>query len=81
MSKISRNYLQPDEFGPVYQQVGKFLQCKRAGRTMGRYLLECDVLRRKAEARAVIGSAFLYGLVSILRMHIAALSGPVFRGL
>ena len=38
------------------------------------YLLEFDVLRRKAEARMITGRAFLDGSVSILRMQIAALS-------
>ena len=69
-----RNYSQPDPLGPVRQTVTKFLQYVRAGRTLGRYHLEFDVLRRKTEARVVTGGAFLDGFVSILRLQNAALT-------
>ena len=41
---------------------------------MERYLIEFDVLRRKAEAGVVMGGPFSEACVSILRMQNAALS-------
>ena len=68
----SAQLLSTERAGPVYQQVAKSLQRKRADQTIGRYQLEFDILRRKAEARVVMGGAFLDGSESILRMQNAA---------
>ena len=45
-----RNYSQPGTLGHVCRQVAKFSQYTRTGHTMGRYLLEYDILRREADA-------------------------------
>ena len=42
---------------------------------MGRYLLEFDFLRRKAEARAMAGGAFPDAVAPVSRMQNAALPG------
>ena len=58
----------------AYQRITEFSQYKRADQTAGRYLLEFGALRRKAEARVIIGAACSEASVAILRMHNAALS-------
>ena len=63
--ETSRNFPRPVRNFPGYE---------RADQTTGRCILECDVFRRKAEARAVIGGAFPDGSASVLRMQNAALS-------
>ena len=54
---VLREYLQHDKSGHIYQQATQFLQKERTDRTMVRYLLELDVPRRRAEARALMGTA------------------------
>ena len=70
----SRNYCHLNSLGHVYQQVARCLQYKCADHPMDRRLLEFDVLRRNAAARAIMGGAFPDGLVSILCMQNAAAS-------
>ena len=72
--KVPRNYFQPDALDDVYRQVAKLSQNARADRTTERYPSEFDVLRRKAEARLVMGRAFPDAFASNLRMESAALS-------
>ena len=72
--KTSREYIQPDASGHVYQQMAELLQYKRADQAIGRYLLESDVFRREAEARVVMGGAFPDTFVSSLSMQNAAFS-------
>ena len=47
----------------------KFRQDKRANQTMASYLLDCSLLRRKAEARASMGGAFPDGIAKISSMQ------------
>ena len=54
---ISREYFAPDASDHVYRQVVKFAQYKHADQTLGRYLPEFGILRRKAEARVEMGNA------------------------
>ena len=60
-----RNYVQPDSPDHFYQQVTKFPLCVRTHQTTERYLLEIDVLRRRAEARVVTGGVLPDGFDSI----------------
>ena len=71
---ILRNYIQPDALDHMYQEETEFSPKKRADQTMERYLPEFDGLRRKEEARVIMGGAFPDASVSILRMQNAALS-------
>ena len=48
---VLRDYFQPDALDHVFRQVTIFLQYKRTGEAMGRFLLEFDPLRRAAGAR------------------------------
>ena len=63
--ETSRNFPRPVRNFPGYE---------RADQTTGRCILECDVFRRKAEARAVIGGAFPDGSASVSRLQNRALS-------
>ena len=59
---------------PNQMRWAKLSQYKRTRQTMGRYPLEFDVLRRKAEARVGVGGAPPDRFASILRMQNAGLS-------
>ena len=71
---VATEYLQPDSSDHMNQQVTKFLQYARTDHTMARYLLEFGKLRRKAEARVMVRSAFPDRFASILCVQNAALS-------
>ena len=64
----------PDAMGHVYQQEAPFLQNESTDQTMERLLLEVDILRRKANAGALMGGASPDGFAAILRIQNAALS-------
>ena len=71
--EVLRSYVQPGALGRIYRQAAKFLRRKSADRTIGRYLLIFDVLRGKAEARAIEGVALPGAFESVSRMQDAAL--------
>ena len=48
---ILKDYIAPDAADSVDQEVARFLQSKRPGRTMDVHLAEFDLLRRKAESK------------------------------
>ena len=54
--------------------MAKVIQYTRPDQTLGRYLLEVDILQLKAGARVRMGNAFPAGSVSILYMQNASLS-------
>ena len=72
--KVLRSYLQPDALGRMRQRATKSSQNKRADQPTERYLLEYDVLRRKAEARAIAGRESPDACASALFSRNAALS-------
>ena len=51
MMQLLRDYFAPEDLGSVYKEAVRFLQFKRATRTMDEYLSKFDLLRRKAESR------------------------------
>ena len=69
--KVLRNYLKPGA-DRIYQQETKFPRNTRDDQTTGRYVLEFDVLRRKTEARALMGTAAAATSVPVLRTQNAA---------
>ena len=71
---ILRERFAPDAIDSVFQDVAKFMYFNRMDQKMGTYLLEFDMLRRKAEARMLIGSGFPDECVSALRTQNASLS-------
>ena len=72
--RILRKYFQLDSLDHINRQVAKFSRYERTDQTTERYLLELEVLRRRAEARDAIGGPFPDAYVPILRMQNAALS-------
>ena len=69
--KVLRNYLKPGT-DRIYQQETKFPRNKSDDQTTGRCILEFDVLRRKTEARALMGTAAPATFVRVLRTQHAA---------
>ena len=55
---IPREFLATEAADPAYLEVVRFLQFKRAGRTTDAFLVEFDVLRRKAESKVETAGAF-----------------------
>ena len=64
----------PDKVHSINQGVGRFLQFRRAGQTIDGYIVEFDLLRRKAEPGMQIGGGFPEACVPVLCMQQAALS-------
>ena len=67
--KISRERFAPDAIDSIFRDVVKFMYFKRLGQTMDTYLLDFDMLRRKAESRMLIGAGFPDEFVSVLCMQ------------
>ena len=72
---ITRDYFAPEAGDSVYQEDVRLLQFNRADLITDVYLVEFDVLRRKAESKMQKGRALPGALVSVLHMQNAALSG------
>ena len=72
--KVLRNYFQPHAHDHIYRKGTKFSQQKPADQTTTRYVLEFDVLRRMAEARAMMGGAFPDASVFVLCVQNASQS-------
>ena len=64
----------PDEVDGIYQEAVQFLHFKGADQTAEVFLLEFDVLRRRAESRAATGGGFPGEFVPAQRMKNASLS-------
>ena len=86
VAEISRGHFDPDAVDAIHQEVGRSICYKRTDPTMDVYLLEFDVIRRKAAARMAMGAgssrnSSLYGASRI--HHCQKLnsrwSWPVFR--
>ena len=69
-----KHYFLPDATDQVFQDVQRFLHYKRTDQPMERFILDFDVLRRKAERRIQTGFQFPDPFVSILCMTNACLS-------
>ena len=63
--EISRERFAPDAFGSIFQDMAKFMNFKRTDQDMDTYLMEFDILRRKAEARMIKGGGFPDGIASV----------------
>ena len=64
----------PDAIDSILHAMAKFMHFKRTGQDMGTYLIEFDMLRRKAEARMIMGGGFPDEFASVLCMQNAALA-------
>ena len=71
---ILRNRFAPDKADCIFQDVTKFLFFKRTTQDMDTYLLEFDMLRRRAEARFATGTGFPDEFAFVLCMQNASLT-------
>ena len=55
ISTISRDYFAPEAAGSAHRKAVRVLQSKRADQTLDLYLVEVDLLRRKAESKMQMG--------------------------
>ena len=72
--RILRERFAPYAIDSISQDMVKFTYFKRTDQNMGTYLMEFDMLRRKAEAHVLAGSGFPDEFVSVLRTQYAALT-------
>ena len=77
ISKILRKSSAPDVIDSIFQDMVKFMYFKLTGRNLATYLMEFDMLRRKAEARTIMGSGFPDSFVSALCAQGVALTKNV----
>ena len=71
--QIPRDRFAPDAIDLISQDMVKFILFKRTDQPMDTYIIEFEMLRRKAEARMVMGPGFLVEFVSVLCMRNGAL--------
>ena len=69
-----RERFAPHAIGSIFQDMVKFLFCKRTGQIMDAFLAEFDMLRQKADARMILGSCIPDGVASVNCMQNAALT-------
>ena len=74
ISDILRNYLAPETFDAVRQQVMRLISFRRTDQSIIGYIVEYDLLRRMAEAKMAMGAGSPKQFASIWRMDKAALS-------
>ena len=72
-SGVISNYFAPEAADAIHQQLMRFTQYRRAGHSMGEFVVELDLLRHEAASRMDVGAGLLEQFSSILRMHNAAL--------
>ena len=68
ISNISRAYFSPEAADSVFQGVARYLRPKWADQTMDFFLVEIDLLRRRAESNTQMGGTFPEAFVSAMRM-------------
>ena len=71
---VLRNCLAPEAVDAIRQQVMRYARCRRADQSIGEYVVEFDLLRRRAESKMEMGAGSPDQFVSILRMDNAALA-------
>ena len=72
--KILRRRSAPDKVDCTFQDISKFMNFKRTTQDMDAYMLEFDMLRRRAEARLALGTGFPDECASVLCMENASLT-------
>ena len=71
---ILRSYLAPGPADAIRHQVTRFTNCRRSAQSVGEYIAEYDLLRRKAESKMEVGAGSPGQLSSILCVNNAGLS-------
>ena len=71
--EVLRNYFAPEAADAIYRQVMRFTQYRRAEQPADEFIVEFDLLRRKAESKMGMGTGFPEQFASIWRMRYAGL--------
>ena len=65
---MSRSRFAPEAADASRQQVMRFTNYRRTDQSIDEYIVEFDLLRRKAESKMEVGAGFPGRFASILRM-------------